>query len=148
MSIDQQQIKDDCIAGVRSYWEMLSVKDRSVIVRDLKEAIGREETIELAQTWYELYQWVLNFKQQGAAVGGIEYLGRLTLFAIRYCIGRISYMPSLIVDATKANWQLLNENDRAAIRDEVRLAIETRHLGMECDRQTWMGFDRWIATNC
>lgn len=38
----------------------------------------------------------------------VQELGSLIICALRYCFGRKTYMPSLIVDATKANWPPTN----------------------------------------
>lgn len=64
----------------------------------------------------------------------VAEMGSLTICALRYCIGRMSYMPSLIVDATKTNWKLLTEKDKDVIKKDVAEAISDRHLGMVCDK--------------
>lgn len=70
--------------------------------------------------------------------------GCLTLCALRYCHGRMSYMPSLIVDATKANWSLLSKNDKTIILKDLAYEIENSRLGMDCDREMWLQFYDWI----
>ena len=49
-----------------------------------------------------------------------EEFGCLTICALRYCYGRMTYMPSLIVDATKANWKLLSRNDKTIILKDLK----------------------------
>lgn len=74
----------------------------------------------------------------------IQEFGNLTICAIRYCFGRLTYMPSLIVDATKANWSLLTPQDRAIILKDVAQTIQDGRLGMDCDKQMWLAFYDWM----
>jgi hypothetical protein len=143
----QEQVKYDCITGIKSYWNIISLKDQAVIAKDLKKTIGTIPEMGFRSNWHEFHQWIRNFQQQHATVEEVTFLGKLTLFAIRYCIGRKTYMPSLIADATRDNWHFLSEDDRAAIKSEVQLAINTRYLGMDCDCQTWESFNYWIDAN-
>jgi len=53
-------------------------------------------------------------------------------------------MPSLIMDATKRNWHLLNRVDRQTIQQDTAAAIATRYLGMDCDRKDWLRFNEWL----
>jgi|GEM_PF-2836034 len=78
----------------------------------------------------------------------IQEFGCLTICAIRYCFGRMTYMPSLIVDATKANWSLLTPQDRAIILKDVAQAIQDGRLGMDCDKQMWLAFYDWMMRKC
>lgn len=74
----------------------------------------------------------------------IQELGTLTICALRYCFGRMSYMPSLIVDATKANWELLSQSDKVIILKDIEQTILEGRLGMDCDKQMWLFFYDWI----
>ena len=74
----------------------------------------------------------------------IQEFGCLTICAIRYRFGRMTYMPSLIVDATKANWSLLTPQDRAIILKDVAQTIQDGMLGMDCDKQMWLAFYDWM----
>lgn len=74
----------------------------------------------------------------------IQEFGCLTICALRYCFGRMTYMPSLIVDATKVNWNLLTPQDKAIILKDVAQAIQDGRLGMDCDKQMWLAFYDWM----
>jgi hypothetical protein len=74
----------------------------------------------------------------------VNELGALTICALRYCFGRVSYMPSLVVEATKTNWYLLSQNDINIIEKDLLEAISSRYMGMECDQRTWNNFLEWI----
>lgn len=75
----------------------------------------------------------------------VNELGTLTICALRYCFGRVSYMPSLIVDVTKANWRLLSQKDINVIEKDLLEALSNRHLGMDCDTKMWESFLQWIS---
>ena len=74
----------------------------------------------------------------------IQELGILTICALRYCFGRMGYMPSFIVDATKANWELLSQSDKVTILKDIEQTILEGRLGMDCDKQMWLSFYDWI----
>jgi hypothetical protein len=145
--IAQTESNNRCIDGIKYYWELISAKERQLIVKDLKEAIEREGVIGFPSIWHDFYQLTCDSQQLDIAIAKNTYLGELTIFAIRYCFERITSKSSLIIDTTKENWHLLSAVDRAAIKNEVRLAIKTRSLGMEYDRWMWDSFDCWLAEN-
>lgn len=75
----------------------------------------------------------------------IQELGSLTICALRYCFGRMTYMPSLIVDATKTNWDLLSKGNKDVIQRDLReFLTSNRNKGMDCDESTWLDFEEWI----
>ena len=71
--------------------------------------------------------------------------GTIAICALRYCVGRRTYMPSLVIDWVKANWELLSVGDRQVIYHDTRKAIASgRSLGHDCDRDTWLEFQVWL----
>ena len=59
---------------------------------------------------------------------------RLVLIcAFRYALGRSTYMPSVIVDEIKINWDILPEHDKKQIKDDIKHDM----AGMGCDVRTW-----------
>lgn len=53
-------------------------------------------------------------------------------------------MPSVIVNATKANWNLLEAQSKTIILKDVTLAIQKKRINMGCDKQMWLAFYDWI----
>ncbi|MEG3878980.1 hypothetical protein QT972_16625 [Microcoleus sp. herbarium7] len=129
-------------------WNWLAPNDRLCIRKDTKGAIeDRLSSTTFKEDWLEFDRW-LNEPGQDTnhpVKEEVNGLGLLTVYALRYCVGRASYMPGTIVDATKENWHLLNRVDRQQIQNDVQSAIATRHLGHECDRETWMSFNEWMT---
>ena len=72
-------------------------------------------------------------------------LGTLMVCALRYCVGRATYMPSLVMDITKKHWDFLSEKDKQVIARDVREAIERGNLGHDCDVTEWNKFRDWIV---
>lgn len=74
--------------------------------------------------------------------------GIVVLCAIRYCIGRRTYMPGLLTDWVRRHWGKLSEKDRALIlRDVQEVCDRPETLGDDCDRNTWTSFRDWMITN-
>jgi hypothetical protein len=76
-------------------------------------------------------------------------LGTLVLCAIRYAMGRQTYMPSYVQEIARAHWAELDPNDQKTIRRDVAEAIaETERipgsLGASFDERGWREFLAWI----
>lgn len=63
--------------------------------------------------------------------------GGLVNCAVRYCLGRCTYMPSLICDYLKPRLFLLNAKTIGCMERDIRSAS---FYGDECDRATWTAF--------
>ena len=129
-------------------WDWLSVNDRTCVRKDTKGAT--EDSLgntTFKAEWEEFDRWLNEPAQdeRHQAKEEVNGLGLLTVYALRYCVGRASNMPCTIVDATKENWHLLNRVDRQQIQNDVQSAIATRHLGHECDQRVWMAFAEWMT---
>lgn len=57
--------------------------------------------------------------------------------AIRYCLGRETYMPSLVTTYVKPLLPWLSDKTVACMERDVR---ECKHYGMDCDETTWLAF--------
>lgn len=70
--------------------------------------------------------------------------------ALRYCVGRMTYMPELVTEWFKRHWFEFSDLQRmefiSDVRREIQLA-DTRgpsHLGTECDQKMWRDFLKWM----
>lgn len=153
------QAAEFCIDATVQNWSWLSTQERTVIRRDTEGAIEisrRYHEVKIdgffvdsfaTKEWEEFDRWLRDPQQQAVypPKDEVHGLGLLTIYALRYCVGRTTYMPGLITDATKKNWHLLNRVDHQTIQQDTIAAIATRNLGMDCDQETWLGFNEWIA---
>ena len=75
--------------------------------------------------------------------------GAIVLCALRYCMGRQTYMPSLVIEWAKRHWASLRDNDKALILRDVSRAVEEcedehQSLGAAMDVVTWQNFLEWL----
>lgn len=75
--------------------------------------------------------------------------GLIVLCAVRYAIGRRTYMPSTVVNWIKRNWAAIAPKDRTLILRDVteecdRYMRGGDNLGDRCDVATWMEFKKWM----
>lgn len=77
--------------------------------------------------------------------------GVIALCAVRYALGRRTYMPSLVADWLKRHWNCLTEqNQRSILRDvddEFKRAEELEDfstIGDPCDINTWRNLRDWM----
>lgn len=63
--------------------------------------------------------------------------GCLVNCAIRYCLGRCTYMPSLICRYVKPLLPYLSEKTIGCMERDIR---EAPSYGMACDQEVWMTF--------
>lgn len=72
----------------------------------------------------------------------------------RYAFGRMTYMPSTIIEIIKSNakhlttptLELLDRDltDEAKRYERVYKGKSNSNYGWECDRQTWLAFHEWV----
>lgn len=82
-------------------------------------------------------------------IGQDAETGAIVLCAVRYCLGRQTYMPGLVTDWVRRHWGELPVKDRALILRDVEEAVEWHKsdrlsLGHDCDVQTWTSFLAWM----
>lgn len=107
----------------------------------------------------QLREWAKIEEESGCDIGaGYGYrksmesdaeTGLIVLCAIRYAIGRRTYMPSTVVSWVKRHWRAIAPKDRALILRDVteacdRHSIGGDYLGDACDVATWMEFKQWM----
>lgn len=76
-----------------------------------------------------------------------KVFGAVLICAVRYCLGRRTYMPELVTDWIMGNCKgkLLLNDIRIMIHDiEAHGARGREAYGDPCDVKTWMGFLEWL----
>lgn len=77
----------------------------------------------------------------------ISDFGSLVVCAIRHCCDRVDSVPPRVIEATKANWHSISENDRTVIKKDVAYTVDNKFVGMEFDVKIWIDFYDWIVEN-
>lgn len=78
--------------------------------------------------------------------------GIIVMCAVRYAMGRRTYMPQLVIDFCKRNWGFIKNGDRLIIMRDVYFEIEHElenpgWLGDKCDSEAWQDFYKWMREN-
>ena len=73
--------------------------------------------------------------------------GFVILCAVRYCLGRSSYAPSLMIEWLRAHWHQIDPRDRSIIMRDVREAVSASEhgcglLSLPYERE-WRDFAKW-----
>lgn len=76
---------------------------------------------------------------------GMDDFGAVLNCAVRYCIGRATYMPGLVTDwiMHHCHGKLTRKTVNVMIQD-IDEAQERDGLGMACDVETWLRFRDWL----
>lgn len=75
----------------------------------------------------------------------IDFFGAVLIYAIRYCLGRMSYGPGLVTDWIMQHCDhILVSKTLSVMKRDIDEAAERDCLGMDCDVRTWMHFRAWI----
>ena len=75
----------------------------------------------------------------------IDFFGAVLNCAVRYCIGRMTYMPGLVTDWIMQHCHgLLTEKTLFVMKRDIDEAKEHDGLGMDCDVETWRKFREWL----
>ena len=74
-----------------------------------------------------------------------DFFGAVLTCAVRYSIGRATYMPGLVTDWIKGHCAgMLCRKTLTVMKRDIDEAIARNNLGMECDAKVWMAFREWI----
>jgi len=75
----------------------------------------------------------------------IDFFGAVLNCAVRYCIGRMTYMPGLVTDWIMQHCHgLLTEKTLFVMKRDIDEANERDGLGMDCDVETLLKFRDWL----
>ena len=75
----------------------------------------------------------------------IDFFGAVLNCAVRYCIGRRTYMPGLVTDWIRKHCHgILTGKTLDVMRRDIDEAAAWDGLGDSCDVVTWMSFRAWL----
>lgn len=69
-----------------------------------------------------------------------EDLGTLCICALRYCHGRMTYMPSTVQRIVLSLEDKLSKKDRYVILEDKKFQKRMELWGMDCDKMDWLNF--------
>jgi len=75
----------------------------------------------------------------------IDFFGAVLNCAVRYCLGRMTYMPGLVTDWIMQHCHgILTRKTLGVMKRDIDEAKERDRLGMDCDVRTWEKFRDWL----
>lgn len=75
----------------------------------------------------------------------IDFFGAILNCAIRYCIGRRTYMPGLVTDWIMQHCDgFLTKKTIGVMERDIDEAAAHDNLGDGCDIRTWVAFREWL----
>lgn len=76
-----------------------------------------------------------------------DHFRSVLICAVRYCLGRRTYMPEVVTDWIMSQCSgTLTKKDIYVMRRDIDEYRQRGALGMQCDVETWEGFDAWLRT--
>ena len=74
-----------------------------------------------------------------------DHFGAVLNCAVRYCLGRQTYMPGLVTDWIMGNCAgILNEKTLAVMIRDIDEYAQKYSLGDDCDVRQWQKFGVWL----
>ena len=75
----------------------------------------------------------------------------VTLCALRYCFGRRTYMPGLVIEYIKHYWDSWLDTDKIMFVRDTKEALEDdrkgrRSIGDKCDKELYEEFVKWATS--
>lgn len=75
----------------------------------------------------------------------MDFFGAVLNCAVRYCLGRATYMPGLVTDWIMQHCGgILTAKTIGVMKRDIDEAASHAGLGMDCDVRTWMKFREWL----
>ena len=74
-----------------------------------------------------------------------DNLQTILICAVRYSLGRVTYMPGLVTDWIMGNCKgKLSRKTLSVMLYDIYNVRRENGLGMDCDEKTWMRFYEWL----
>ena len=61
----------------------------------------------------------------------------ILLYSFRYSLPRMSYCTLTVSQIIINNWSELSKHDRQLYQREIKEAIDSKNIGMDCDKRNW-----------
>ena len=75
-----------------------------------------------------------------------EYFRSVLISAVRYCLGRRTYMPGDVTGWIMSQCSgVMTKKDLYVMRRDIDEYRQRGALGMQIDVETWERFDAWLA---
>ena len=75
----------------------------------------------------------------------VDFFGAVLTCAVRYCLGRATYMPGLVTDWIMEHCHgLLTRKTMSVMKRDIYEAEQRNDLGMDCDARMWKRFRAWL----
>ena len=137
------------INAIKENWLFIDKNHRVSIKKDVAYAVdnkivGMDYDTKL---WISFWDWIAENQKVASSNEPITQafdIGFLTVNALRYCFGRSTAMPSLIINATKENWSFIPKRERALILKDLAFAFQTRSMGNAYEKKSWLNFYDWV----
>ena len=68
----------------------------------------------------------------------------ILIYAMRYSLGRMTYSGTVVIDNIKKNIDLFTINDLELLLRDIVEQESFGGYGMDCDKNTWMGFKGYL----
>lgn len=74
--------------------------------------------------------------------------GTIVIAAVRYAMGRRTYIVGVTIEWVKEFWGKLSDGDRGCISRDVKSFVEGEESnGDQCDKKRWENFHHWTVNN-
>ena len=88
---------------------------------------------------------VMPMRRKRNAIRDDQDLQTILICAVRYSLGRATYMPRLVTDWIMEHCEgQLNENTLTVMMRDIDEMRRRHALGMDCDITTWLRFYGWL----
>jgi len=75
-------------------------------------------------------------------IDNLDDFSAILICAVRYCLGRMTYMPKLVTSFIKRNLKdFITDNDITVMIQDIQ---SCNNYGHSCDEETWMDFLYWL----
>ena len=104
-----------------------------------------QETPVYGGCFYFAERKVMPMRRKRNAIRDDQDLQTILICAVRYSLGRATYMPRLVTDWIMEHCEgQLNENTLTVMMRDIDEMRRRHALGMDCDITTWLRFYGWL----
>jgi hypothetical protein len=129
---------------INEIWDSLSQGTQNFLQREAKDMIGypHRYPLDAVQNW----GFILNLKPGANTDKDVQVKmnEEFIFFAVKYAVGRMTYIVSWIVEELEKLWASLQYETKLDIQNYIGLRTEKEGaLGADCDQKHWLEVLSW-----
>lgn len=123
-------------------WNNIDERDQRIIIKETLNSMITPmipfDKIDEKRNDYKKWYEVIKLEPTNDKKGDLLFDEQIVYYGFKYCLGRMTYVTSMMSEYLVRNWKRLSEDIQNKILDDIHAADEDDDLGWDCDKESWI----------